>query len=48
MIYGPMACTAPGDKKMTEPVNLKEESGASCPDLKTIRRLVCKAGKCKS
>uniref|UniRef100_A0A8B9Q7F8 Cysteine rich hydrophobic domain 1 n=1 Tax=Apteryx owenii TaxID=8824 RepID=A0A8B9Q7F8_APTOW len=33
------ARTASGDKKMMEPVNLKEESGVSCPDPKTIRVL---------
>lgn len=35
MIYGTIAHTAPGDKKMMEAVNFKEESGVSCPDLKT-------------
>lgn len=39
MIYGALANNAPGDKKMMEPANLKKASGASCPDLKTIRVL---------
>lgn len=39
MIYGKIAHTVPGDKKMMEAVNLKEESGVSCPDLKTTRLL---------
>lgn len=39
MIYDTIAHAAPGDKKMMEAVNLKEESGVSCPDLKTIKVL---------
>lgn len=32
-----IASSAPGDKKVMEPVSLKNKSGISCPEPKTIR-----------
>lgn len=38
-MYGTVAHTAPGDKKMMEVANIREESGVSCPDLKAVEVL---------
>lgn len=39
MIYDTAPHTAPGDKKMMEAVNLKEESRVSCPSLRRLKVL---------
>lgn len=36
-MYGTVAHTAPGDNKIMELVNLRGESGVSCPDLKAVK-----------